>query len=86
MVGSVTPLQEIADLADVTVDVEVELGRRVMTIAQILQLGSDSVVRMGRSAGDNIDILIGGTLVGYGEIVIIEEAVGVRITDFSLEE
>jgi flagellar motor switch protein FliN/FliY len=82
----VTPLQEIADLADVIVDVEVELGRRIMTIAQILQLGPDSVVRMGRSAGDNIDILVGGTLVGYGEIVIIEDAVGVRITDFSLEE
>jgi flagellar motor switch protein FliN len=82
----VTPLQEIADLADVTVDVEVELGRRIMTIAQILQLGPDSVVRMGRSAGDNIDILIGGALIGYGEIVIIEDAVGVRITDFSLEE
>ena len=81
-----TPLQEIADLADVTLDVEVELGRRIMTIAQILQLGPDSVVRMGRSAGDNIDILIGGALVGYGEIVIIENAVGVRITDFSLEE
>jgi flagellar motor switch protein FliN len=82
----VTPLQEIADLADVTVDVEVELGRRIMTIAQILQLGADSVIRMGRSAGDNIDILIGGALIGYGEIVIIEDAVGVRITDFSLEE
>jgi flagellar motor switch protein FliN/FliY len=82
----VTPLQEIADLADVTVDIEVELGRRVMTIAQILQLGPDSVIRMGRSAGDNIDIMIGGALIGYGEIVIIEDAVGVRITDFSLEE
>jgi flagellar motor switch protein FliN/FliY len=82
----VTPIQELADLADVTVDVEVELGRRIMTIAQILQLGPDRVVRMGRSAGDNIDILIGGALIAYGEIVIIEDAVGVRITDFSLEE
>jgi len=82
----VTPLQQIADLAEVTVDVEVELGRRIMTIAQILQLGPDSVIRMGRSAGDNIDILVGGTLIGYGEIVIIEDAVGVRITDFTLEE
>lgn len=81
-----TPFQEIADLTDVTVDVEVELGRRIMTIAQILQLAQDSVIRMGRSAGDNIDILVGGTLIGYGEIVIIEDAVGVRITDFTLEE
>jgi flagellar motor switch protein FliN len=81
-----SPLQEIADLVDVPVEVEVELGRRIMTIAQILELGPDSVIRMGRSAGDNIDILIGGTLIGYGEIVIIEDAVGVRITDFGLEE
>jgi len=81
-----SPLQEIADLADIPVQVEVELGRRVMTIAQILELGPESVIRMQRSAGDNIDILVGGTLVGYGEIVIIEDAVGVRITDFSLEE
>jgi flagellar motor switch protein FliN/FliY len=80
------PLQEIAELADIPVKVEVELGRRTMTIAQILELGPESVIRMQRSAGDNIDILVGGTLIGYGEIVIIEDAVGVRITDFCLEE
>lgn len=81
-----TPLEEIAGVADVPVDVEVELGRRVMSIAQILELGPESVIRMGRSAGDNIDILVGATLIGYGEIVIIEDAVGVRITDFRVEE
>ena len=59
-----------------------ELGRKVMTIAQILELDPESVIRIARSAGDNIDILVGGTLIGYGEIVIIEDAVGVRITDF----
>jgi flagellar motor switch protein FliN/FliY len=80
------PLEEIAHLADVPIDVEVELDRKVMSIAQILRLEEDSVIRMSRSAGDNIDILIGGTLVGYGEIVIIEDAVGVRITDFKAEE
>ena len=79
-------LEEIADFADVPVDVEVELGRRPMTIGQILELGPDSVVRMARSAGDNMDILVGGSLIGYGEIVIIEDSVGVRITDFGLEE
>jgi flagellar motor switch protein FliN/FliY len=81
-----TPLQEIADLADIPVDVEVELGRKIMTIAQILELGESSVIRMARSAGDNIDIVVGGALIGYGEIVIIEDAVGVRITDFGPEE
>jgi len=81
-----SPVQQIAEIADVPLDVGVELGRRVMTIAQILELGLESVIRMARSAGDNIDILVGGTLVGYGEIVIIEDTVGVRITDFSQEE
>jgi flagellar motor switch protein FliN len=82
----VAPLEEIAPLADVPVDVEVELGRRVMSISQILELGPDSVIRMARSAGDNIDILVGTTLIGYGEIVIIEDTVGVRITDFRQED
>ena len=81
-----TPLEEIAHVADVPIDVEVELDRKVMTIAQILDLDQDSVVRMTRSAGENIDILVGGTLIGYGEIVIIEDTVGVRITDFVPEE
>jgi flagellar motor switch protein FliN len=82
----VTPLEEIAHVADVPIDVEVELDRKVLTIAQILELEQESVIRMKRSAGDNIDILVGGTLIGYGEIVIIEDTVGVRITDFVLEE
>jgi len=81
-----TSLEEIADFADVPVEVTVELGRKIMTIAQILELGPDSVIRMARSAGDNMDILVGGSLIGYGEIVIIEDSVGVRITDFGLEE
>jgi len=81
-----TPLQEIAGLADVPIEVEVQLGHKILTIAQILELGPESVIRMARSAGDNIDILVGGTLIGYGEIVIIEDAVGVRITDFSQQE
>ena len=81
-----TPIEEIADLADVPVEVEVQLGNKILTIAQILELGPESVIRMARSAGDNIDILVGGALIGYGEVVIIEDAVGVRITDFSQEE
>jgi flagellar motor switch protein FliN/FliY len=80
------PLEEIAHLADVPIDVEVELGRKIMNISDILGLDVDSLIRMPRSAGDNIDIRVGGTLIGYGEIVIIEDAVGVRITDFNQEE
>lgn len=81
-----TALEEVAFLADVPVKIEVELDRKIMTIGQVLELDTDSVIRMTRSAGENIDIFIGGALVGFGEIVIIEDAVGVRITDFNREE
>ena len=80
-----TALEEIAPFADIPVDIQVELDRTVMTVGQILELDIDSVIRMTRSAGENIDILIGGRVIGFGEIVIIEDAVGVRITDFNSE-
>lgn len=79
-------IDEIAPLADVPLEIEVELDRRILTIGSILELDHGSVIRMTRSAGENIDILIGGVLVGFGEIVIIEDMMGVRITDFNLED
>jgi flagellar motor switch protein FliN len=83
---TMTPLEEVAHVSDVPVQLEVELGRTIMSISEILRLEPDSVITMPRSAGDNIDILTGGTLIGFGEIVIIEDTVGVRITDFNTEE
>ena len=80
-----TSHEEIAHYSDVPVDIEVELDRKIMSIGAILDLKVGSVLKMTRSAGENIDILIGGTLVGFGEIVIIEESMGVRITDFNEE-
>jgi flagellar motor switch protein FliN/FliY len=77
---------EILPLADVALNVEVELDRRIMTVREILDLDIGSVIRMNRSAGENIDISIGGSLVGFGEIVIIEDTMGIRITDFNIEE
>jgi flagellar motor switch protein FliN/FliY len=73
-------------MADIPLDVSVELARRVMSLREILGLEIGSVIRMPRSAGENIDILIGDALVGFGEIVIIEDTMGVRITDFNVEE
>ncbi len=81
-----TPLEEIAAIADVRVDVAVELDRRAMTIREILALSVGSVIEMPRSAGENIDIYIGNSLVGFGEIVIIETTMGFRITGFRIEE
>ena len=81
-----TPVEAISHFADIPIDVEVELDRKPMTLGEILDLNAGSVVKLTRSAGENLDLLISGTLVGYGEIVIIEDAMGVRITGFRGEE
>jgi flagellar motor switch protein FliN/FliY len=81
-----TPLEEIAHIADTPIDVEVELDRKTMTVREILDLDIGGVVPMTRSAGENVDILVDGRVIGFGEIVIIEEAMGIRVTDFRSEE
>ena len=77
-----TPVEAISHFADIPIDVEVELDRKPMTLGDILDLNLGSIVKLTRSAGENLDLLISGTLVGYGEIVIIEDIMGVRITGF----
>jgi flagellar motor switch protein FliN/FliY len=81
-----TAFEEIGHLNDIPVDVDVELDRKKMSVREILSLEQGSVIKMMRSAGENIDIYVGGALLGSGEIVIIEETVGVRITDFNEED
>jgi flagellar motor switch protein FliN/FliY len=81
-----TPAQEVAKIADVPLEIEVELDRVEMKIGSILDLDVDSLLEMPRSAGENLDIYIGGKLVGFGEIVIIENTMGIRITDFKSED
>ncbi len=78
--------EEIAHLSDIPVDVEVELDRKMLPLGTILDLKHGSVIKLTRSAGENMNILVGGALVGYGEIVIIEDLMGIRITDFNEQE
>ena len=77
-----TPLEEIAHLQDTRIGLEIELDRRIMTLRELLRIETGGVLRMTRSAGENIDILVDGTLIGVGEIVIIEDTMGIRVTDF----
>jgi len=77
-----TPQEEIAPLAEVPLDIEVELDRQILSTREVLELEEGSVIGTQRSAGENIDSYIGGVLCGSGEIVVIENALGVRITDF----
>jgi flagellar motor switch protein FliN/FliY len=74
--------QTIAHLADVPIVVEAELDRPLMTVREILKLAAGSAIRLTRAAGENVDLYVGEVLAGYGEIVVIENNVAVRITDF----
>jgi flagellar motor switch protein FliN/FliY len=76
------PQEEIAPFGEVPVDIEVELDRKMMSARELLQLQEGSVITTSRSAGENIDIYLSGVLCGSGEIVVIENTLGVRITDF----
>ena len=78
-----TALEQIGTLADVPIELEMELDRKVMSLAQILEWEPGRVVWLTRSAGEAIDIHAGGALIGFGEVVIIESTFGVRITDFN---
>jgi flagellar motor switch protein FliN/FliY len=78
--------EEVAGYLDVPLDVDVELDRRILTVRQLLELDRGSVIRMNRSAGENLDVRIGGTLVGFGEIVVNEATTGIRLADFQQNE
>jgi flagellar motor switch protein FliN/FliY len=80
-----TAFEEIAHIADIPAIVNVELDRIIMTIREILALSVGNVIKTTRAAGENIEISIGGAPIASGEIVIIEDTVGVRITDFMEE-
>jgi flagellar motor switch protein FliN/FliY len=79
-------VEEVSAYLDVPLDVEVELDRTILTVRQILELDRGSVVRMNRSAGENLDVRIGGALVGFGEIVVNEATTGIRLADFHQHE
>ncbi|HEX4134865.1 MAG TPA: FliM/FliN family flagellar motor switch protein [Bryobacteraceae bacterium] len=80
-----TPQEEIAHIGNVSIEIEVQLDSRWMKLSDILALEAGSIVEMRRSAGENIDIFIGKKLAAFGEIVIIENTMGVRITDFNIQ-
>jgi len=68
-------------LLDVTLQVTVELGRARMKIGEILGLRNGSVIELDRLAGEPADILINGTLIAKGEVVVVDEKFGVRIIE-----
>ncbi|ARJ43239.1 flagellar motor switch protein FliN [Pantoea alhagi] len=74
-------LQDIDLIMDIPVKLTVELGRTKMTIKELLRLAQGSVVALEGLAGEPLDILINGYLIAQGEVVVVNDKYGVRITD-----
>lgn len=70
----------ISLLLDLTLPVSIELGRTAMTVQEILRLGRGSVIQLDRLAGEPIDVYVGDRRFAEGEVVILGETFGVRIT------
>lgn len=66
---------------DVPVTVSIEMGRAQVNIRQLLNLRQGSVVELDRYAGEPVDVLVNGTLVAHGEVVVVNEKFGIRLTD-----
>ena len=81
-----TLLDEITQFGEVPLEITVELDRRQMKVRDVLSLEEGEILVTPRSAGENIDVYVGGVLFGYGEVVVIESKIGVRITDLRSSE
>jgi flagellar motor switch protein FliN len=68
-------------ILDIPVSVSMEIGRTRMPIRNLLQLNQGSVVELDRLAGEPMDVLVNGTLIAHGEVVVVNEKFGVRLTD-----
>ena len=68
-------------ILDVPVTLSLEVGRAQMSVGKLLRLTQGSVVELDRNAGEPLDVLVNGTLVAHGEIVIINDRFGIRLTD-----
>jgi flagellar motor switch protein FliN/FliY len=72
---------DLGRLFDVTVELSVEVGRTRMTLGEALALGPGSVVALSRSAREPVDLLVNGKRVARGEVVVIDDDFGMRITE-----
>ncbi|MDN6886403.1 flagellar motor switch protein FliN [Variovorax sp. CAN2819] len=78
--GGTTPV-DIARVLDVPVQLTAEIGRTRITIKNLLQLSQGSVVELDGLAGQPLDVLINGYLIAQGEVVVVNEKYGIRLTD-----
>jgi flagellar motor switch protein FliN/FliY len=68
-------------ILDIPVTVSIELGRTRLVVEEILQLGQGSVVELDKLAGEPLEVLVQGRPIGKGEVVVVNEKFGIRLTD-----
>jgi flagellar motor switch protein FliN/FliY len=68
-------------ILDVPVTLSMEVGRTRIPIRNLLQLNQGSVVELDRAAGEPLDVFVNGTLVAHGEVVVVNDKFGIRLTD-----
>jgi flagellar motor switch protein FliN len=68
-------------ILDIPVTISMEIGRTHISIRNLLQLNQGSVVELDRLAGEPLDVLVNGTLIAHGEVVVVNEKFGIRLTD-----
>lgn len=74
-------MREFDVILDIPVQMTVELGRTKISIRSLLQLAHGSVVELDGLAGEPLDVLVNGTLIAQGEVVVVNEKFGIRLTD-----
>ena len=79
--GSGSAPRDLEMIMDIPVKLTVELGRTRITIKQLLELAQGSVVELDGLAGEPMDILINGYLIAQGEVVVVDDKYGIRITE-----
>lgn len=68
-------------ILDIPVRISMEVGTTAITIRNLLQLNQGSVIELDRLAGEPLDVLVNGTLIAHGEVVVVNDKFGIRMTD-----
>ena len=72
---------KLETILDIPVNISMEVGRSKISIRNLLQLNQGSVVELDRVAGEPLDVLVNGTLIAHGEVVVVNDKFGIRLTD-----
>ncbi|MBW8190798.1 flagellar motor switch protein FliN [Neiella marina] len=73
--------RRLEGILDIPVTISMEVGRSKINIRNLLQLNQGSVVELDRVAGEPLDVLVNGTLIAHGEVVVVNDKFGIRLTD-----